>query len=87
MIDNITDIIIKYTYNKIILTKTKESDMAIGTAVERNGWVYVYDEKGHQLTTLHGSLHGFTGSTVSVKRNYWIYVYDEKGHHQNTFHC
>lgn len=36
-----------------ILTKTKGTDMAIGTTVERNGWVYVYDEKGRQQNSFH----------------------------------
>lgn len=60
--------------------------MAIATAVQRGNWVYVYDENGHQLTSLNGDLHGFTGSSVSVKRGNWIYVYDENGHQQNSFY-
>lgn len=61
--------------------------MAISTAVQRGNWVYVYDEKGHQLTSVSGELHGFTGSSVSVKRGNWIYVYDEHGHQQNSYAC
>jgi hypothetical protein len=61
--------------------------MAIATAVQRGTWVYVYDEHGHQLTSIHGDLHGFTGSSVSVKRGSWVYVYDEHGHQQNSYHC
>ena len=53
--------------------------MAIENAVERNGFVYVYDENGFQLATILGQLHGYTGSTVSVRRDGLVSVYDEKG--------
>jgi hypothetical protein len=55
--------------------------MAIGSAVQRGSWVYVYDEKGRQLTTVAAGegLQGFTGSSVSVRRGAWIYTFDEKG--------
>ena len=53
--------------------------MAIGSAVQKGAWVYVYDEKGHQLTSISGALMGYTGSSFSVKKGAWIYVYDEKG--------
>ncbi|MBQ7245015.1 MAG: hypothetical protein IJS34_01435 [Alphaproteobacteria bacterium] len=61
--------------------------MAIGTAVQRGSWVYVYDDKGHQLTSIPGELHGFTSSTVSVKRGNWVYTFDEHGHQTGTFPC
>jgi hypothetical protein len=59
--------------------------MAIGSAVQRGTFVYVYDEKGRQLTALpagHGSedgLKGYTGATVSVRRGSFVYTYDERG--------
>ena len=51
----------------------------ITTAVERNGSVYVYGQNGQLLTTLSGSLCGFTSANVSVKRGNTIYVYNEHG--------
>ncbi len=59
----------------------------IGTAVQRGNYVYVYDERGSQLCTISGELHGFTGSTVSVKRGNYIYVCDERGGQKSTFPC
>lgn len=53
--------------------------MPIENALERNGFVYVYDENGFQLATIPGQLHGYTGSAVSVLRDGFISVYDEKG--------
>lgn len=59
--------------------------MAITTAVQRGGFVYVYGEKGAVLCTIpSGSqsgdgLKGFTSSTVSVRRGSFIYVYSERG--------
>lgn len=61
--------------------------MAISTAVQRGGWVYVYDEKGISRISLNGQLHGFTSSTVSIKRGNWIYVYDEHGGFVSSFSC
>ena len=61
--------------------------MAISTAVQRGNWVYVYNEKGSQVTSINGELHGFTGTSVSVRRGNWIYVYDERGCQQSTFPC
>ena len=59
--------------------------MAIGSAVQRNSFVYVYDEKGRQLTALpagngpNDGLKGYTGTTVSVRRGPFVYTYDERG--------
>lgn len=58
--------------------------MAIGNAVTKGSWVYVYDERGRQLFTKSGALHGFTGGTVAVRKSNWIYVYDEKGRQIST---
>lgn len=61
--------------------------MAIGTAVQRGSWVYVYDDKNRQTASIPGELHGFTGTSVSVKRGNWIYVFDEHGRQTGTFPC
>lgn len=59
--------------------------MAIGSAVQRGSFVYVYDEKGRQMTTVpsgngpEDGLKGYTGATVSVRRGAFVYTYDEKG--------
>ena len=59
--------------------------MPIGTAVTRGSSVYVYDEKGRQLTVIgvgnrsEDGLTGYTSTTVSVRRGGSIYTYDEKG--------
>ncbi len=60
--------------------------MAIGTAVQRGSFIYVYDEKGRQLAALSAGegLQGYTGSTVSVRRGSFIYTYDERGRQVST---
>jgi hypothetical protein len=60
-------------------------EMAIASAVHRNGYVFVYDEKGRQLCTIAtgtatgDGLQGYTSSTVSVRRGACIFTYNEKG--------
>jgi hypothetical protein len=60
--------------------------MSIGNAVQRGGWVYIYDDKGRQTASVStGSgkgdgLTGYTSTTVNIRRGSWIYTYDEKGH-------
>ena len=59
--------------------------MAIGNAVQRSTFVYVYDEKGRQLCMLSAGagpqdgLKGYTSSTVNIRRDAFIYTYNEKG--------
>lgn len=59
--------------------------MAIASAVQRNGNVYIYDEKGGAIAALSAGvgpkdgLQGYTSSTVSIRRGMFIYVYNEKG--------
>ena len=51
-------------------------------AIIKNGSLYVYNEKNHQLFTRPASgltLLGFTASNVSVASKTTAYVYDEKG--------
>ncbi len=58
--------------------------MAIGSAVQRGSFVYVYDEKGRQLTALpagngpEDGLRGYTGATVSVRRGSFVYTYTNR---------
>jgi hypothetical protein len=56
----------------------------IGTAIEKSGSVYVYDDGNRHMFTTGGSLHGFTSSTVSVKRSGYIYIYDVNGSVKST---
>ncbi|WP_237170282.1 hypothetical protein [Pandoraea thiooxydans] len=59
--------------------------MAIGNAVQRGSYVYVYDEKGRQLygkpagSGPDDGLKGYTSGTVNIRRGSYIYTYDEKG--------
>ena len=55
--------------------------MAIGSAVQRGSYVYIYNEKGRQLGMVPAGdgLQGYTGSGVSVRRGSYIYTYDERG--------
>jgi len=59
--------------------------MAIGNAVQRSSFVYVYDDKGRQIGTISAGsgprdgLQGYTSSTVNVRRGSYIYTYDERG--------
>lgn len=61
--------------------------MAIAMAQERNGYVYVYDEKNYQLCCLTGELQGYTSGTVTVKRNNYLYMYNEKGYQTGSRPC
>jgi hypothetical protein len=59
--------------------------MAIGNAVQRGAFVFVYDEHGRQACSLPAGsgpgdgLTGYTSSTVNIKRGGFIFTYDEKG--------
>ena len=59
--------------------------MAIGNAIEKRSYVYVYDEKGRQLASiLIGSqpgdgLKGYTSTTVNVQKGSYINTYNEHG--------
>ncbi|ASN87514.1 MULTISPECIES: hypothetical protein [Pectobacterium] len=60
--------------------------MAIGNAVQRGNFVYIYDEKNRQISCVNAGnakngdgLTGYTGSTVNVRRGNFIYTYDERG--------
>lgn len=71
---------------KSLINITLEKEMAIGNAVERNGFVYVYDENNRQICCLNGGefnpsdgLKGYTSSRVNIQRNGFIFSYDETG--------
>lgn len=51
----------------------------ISVAVQKGSFVYVYDEKNHQLFSKSGTLVGYTGSSVSVKSGSFVYTYDDRG--------
>ncbi len=59
--------------------------MAIGNAVQRGSYIYVYDEKGRQLYVKsagsgpHDGLKGYTSGTVNIRHGSYIYTYDERG--------
>lgn len=61
--------------------------MAISMAQQKGNYVYVYDEKNHQLYTQSGELQGYTSGTVTVKRDNYLYTYDEKGHQTAARAC
>jgi hypothetical protein len=54
--------------------------MAIGSAVQRESLVYVYDEKGRRLTSLLAGkgpkegLQGYTSGAISVRRGVDLYL-------------
>jgi hypothetical protein len=59
--------------------------MAIASVVERGAYVYLYDVRGRQITSImRGSqpgdgLQGYTASTVSIRRGSYVYVHDQSG--------
>jgi len=62
--------------------------MAIATAVEKNGYVFLYDERGAQIASIFangGRLVGYTSGTVSIKAPIgWIFTYNERGMQINS---
>ena len=61
------------------------SYMMIGSAIERESAIFVYDERGHILYSKalgngpDDGLLGFTGSTVTVRFGSVIYTYGLRG--------
>jgi hypothetical protein len=60
--------------------------MAIGNAVHKGSFVYIYDEKGRQTGCVGAGdskkgdgLTGYTSSSVNVRKGSFIYSYNEKG--------
>ena len=59
--------------------------MAIGSALTRGSFIFVYDENGHVLfSKSKGSsptdgLLGYTNTTVTARYGSFLYTYDEHG--------
>lgn len=59
--------------------------MAIASAVEKNGNVYIYNEKDGTMAVIPAGtgpkdgLMGYTSTTVSIRRGFYVNVYNEKG--------
>ena len=59
--------------------------MAIGSAIERDSYIFVFDENGQSLfSKVRGNgpkdgLLGFTGATVTARFGSFIYTYDQHG--------
>lgn len=70
---------------RILATIEGRDSMAIGNAVQKGSFIYIYDERGRQLAMLsagsgpNDGIKGYTGTTVNVRRGSFIYSYDEKG--------
>ncbi len=64
--------------------------MAIGSVILKGSYVYVYDEKGHQLSSKNvgsnAELRGYTATSYSVQKGNYVYVYDEKGRQLSSKH-
>jgi hypothetical protein len=64
--------------------------MPIGNAIERSRFVYVYDEKGHQIRSIFAGngpddgLKSVTPTTVNIKRGGFVYSYDAEGRQLNA---
>ncbi len=52
----------------------------IGSAIDRNGKVIVYDTNGRILFIKIGQLVGYTADTVSIKSSRNVTTYDVNGH-------
>ncbi len=60
--------------------------MAIGYAEQRGTLIYVYDQAGHQITSISAvgryssdGLKAYTTDTVQVQKGRLLYLYDESG--------
>jgi hypothetical protein len=59
--------------------------MAIGNAVQRGSYIFIYDEKGSQTGSVpvggkpEDGLKGYTSSTVNVRHGGYIFSYNETG--------
>ncbi|EIJ36426.1 hypothetical protein [Thiothrix nivea] len=66
--------------------------MAIGHALQKGTLIYVYDQSGHQITSISApgryqedGLKGFTPEAVHVQKGQLLYLYNERG--QQTGIC
>ena len=58
--------------------------MAIGSAIDKNGTVYVYNEKNQQMFCRPGTLHGYTSNSVSIIQRGTIYTFNEKNQQMSS---
>lgn len=56
-------------------------DNIIASVVQRGAFLYVYNDKGGQLSVIAAGdgMTGYTASSVNVRRGNFIYVFDAKG--------
>lgn len=60
--------------------------MAIATAIQRGDYIYVYDERAHQLfwkpsgSGPQDGLLGYTAGSITIRQGDNIYVYDQRGY-------
>ena len=61
--------------------------MSIGSVDEKNGFVYIYDEKGNirKNFIINGNLAGYSTTMVVAKKDGFVYIYDEKGNIMKNF--
>ena len=75
---------------KLVAPFREDHLMAIGNAVQRGAFIYIYDEKGFKTGTApagtggEDGLKGYTSFTVNVRRGAFIYSHDEKGRQIST---
>jgi hypothetical protein len=64
--------------------------MTIANAIQRGAFVYVFNERGEQTSTLFAGRNrddgvtGYTSSQVNIRRGGFIYSYDERGQQLET---
>jgi hypothetical protein len=64
--------------------------MAIGNAVQRDEFIYIYNEQGQQTAVIPAGLErgdglcGYTSSSVNVRKGHFIYSYNERGGQTNV---
>lgn len=51
--------------------------MSIVTAIEKNGFVHVYDNFGAEIWKKEGTLQGYTCKCVTINDGVYLHIYDE----------
>jgi hypothetical protein len=65
--------------------RAEPASTQIANAIQKGGFVYIYNEKGGQIGCVGAGsgpkdgLVGYTGSTVSVRKGDFIYNYNAQG--------
>jgi hypothetical protein len=54
---------------------------SIASVIQRGSFLYVYNAKGSQLSTIAAGdgLVGYTGSSINVRKGNFIYIFDARG--------